>query len=140
MGLASEHQPLRDLRKLSLLRDQRTFLGALTAPMDSKSSTTGSAGHPFQSLYDRLTFVFEEVQESDTGQAFLVDLDSLLLELALDPLVDWSHGGQMLHIFYSIEHTLHRMRQRGRKLKVFAFECMEVPLRHRRRTRVSPYF
>jgi hypothetical protein len=44
----------------------------------------------------------------DVGQTFIVDGDSLLLDAFSNPLLDWSRGGQFLHLTFIIESFLER--------------------------------
>ena len=56
-----------------------------------------------------------------TNQVFLVDGDSLLHEIALDPLLDWTHGGQQLHIMYALEQYIRRFQEGGRVFRFVFF-------------------
>jgi hypothetical protein len=73
-------------------------------------------------IYDELTLRFEDIG-ADNDQAFLIDGDSLLHELLLDPLVDWGHGGQFLHLLYALEHYVQRFQEGGRVFRFVFFQA-----------------
>jgi hypothetical protein len=62
-------------------------------------------------IYAELTLRHEDIG-ADNDQIFLIDGDSLLHELLLDPLLDWSHGGQFLHAIYALEQYVRRFQVR----------------------------
>lgn len=47
------------------------------------------------------------------AEIFLIDGDSLLLELLGEESLDWSHGGQFLHLTYLLERFLQYFTDKG---------------------------
>ena len=47
------------------------------------------------------------MNEFADAEMFLIDGDSLLMELALDENLDWTYSGQLLHLVYLFERYLH---------------------------------
>ena len=47
------------------------------------------------------------------AEIFLIDGDSLLLELFGEDSLDWSHGGQFLHLTYLLERFLQYFTDKG---------------------------
>ena len=47
------------------------------------------------------------MNEFADAEMFLIDGDSLLMELALDESLDWTYSGQLLHLVYLFERYLH---------------------------------
>ena len=47
------------------------------------------------------------MNEFADAEMFLIDGDSLLMELALDKNLDWTYSGQLLHLVYLFERYLH---------------------------------
>jgi len=75
-------------------------------------------------IYSTISLRYEEVG-SDSGQSFLVDGDSLLLDLFSDATIDWIHGGQFLHLSYALEKRLHHLMEADRSFNVVFFDCLE---------------
>jgi len=72
--------------------------------------------------YRHLAIRHEDVG-ADNEQCFLVDGDSLLNEIVRDPLLDWSHGGQVLHIIYALEQWVKRFSEGGRIFRFVFFHA-----------------
>ena len=47
------------------------------------------------------------------AEIFLIDGDSLLLELLGERSLDWNHGGQFLHLSYLLERFLQYFTDKG---------------------------
>jgi hypothetical protein len=52
------------------------------------------------------------LNEFGATELFIVDGDSLLVELLSASSLDWSHGGQYLHLIFLLERFLQTFRQR----------------------------
>jgi len=76
-----------------------------------------------QDAYLRLRLQYSSVGD-DIGQIYLVHGDSLLLDIFSHPLLDWTHGGQLLQFFYQAECALQSFAHRGRVFKVVFFDCL----------------
>ena len=50
------------------------------------------------------------------AEVFLIDGDSLLLELLGERSLDWSNGGQFLHLTYLFERFLQYFADKGQKI------------------------
>ena len=50
------------------------------------------------------------------AEIFMIDGDSLLFELLGEESLDWSHGGQFLHLTYLLERFLQYFTDKGRPL------------------------
>ena len=48
------------------------------------------------------------------AEIFLIDGDSLLLELLGEKTLDWSNGGQFLHLTYLLERFLQYFTDKGK--------------------------
>ena len=71
-------------------------------------------------IYAELTLRHDDTG-ADNDQIFLVDGDSLLDEILHDPLLDWSHGGQFLHIIFALEQYVRRFQEDGRIFRFIFF-------------------
>ena len=61
-----------------------------------------------EALIDQLRPQFLNLMnEFADADMFLIDGDSLLMELSLDKNLDWTHSGQLLHFIYLFERYLH---------------------------------
>jgi len=76
------------------------------------------------SLYTMSRPIWETVGE-DTHVAFIVDLDSLLLDLVEAPYINFTHGVQCLPIIHLLERRLNELRNAGRTPMIVEFECMK---------------
>lgn len=47
------------------------------------------------------------------AEIFMIDGDSLLLELLVEQSLDWSNGGQFLHLTYLLERFLQYFTDKG---------------------------
>ncbi|CAH3109022.1 unnamed protein product, partial [Pocillopora meandrina] len=65
------------------------------------------------------------------AEIFLIDGDSLLLELLCQNSLDWQHGGQFLHLTYLLERFLQYFKDKGGVFHVVFFEEMEIIWRSR---------
>eukprot|EP01122_Echinamoeba_exundans_P005175 TRINITY_DN15344_c0_g1_i1.p1 TRINITY_DN15344_c0_g1~~TRINITY_DN15344_c0_g1_i1.p1 ORF type:complete len:1714 (-),score=344.76 TRINITY_DN15344_c0_g1_i1:9-5150(-) len=65
------------------------------------------------------------VSEVGAAELFLIDGDSLLLDLlhSEDANIDWSYGGQFLHLTFMVERYLSWFKQRGGNFRVVFFDC-----------------
>eukprot|EP00808_Paulinella_micropora_P023665 g16051.t1 len=61
---------------------------------------------------------------SDSAQAFLVDGDSLLLDLLSHPKLDYSYGGQLLQLIYLLEVRVNNMLEAERIFEVVFFKAL----------------
>lgn len=73
-------------------------------------------------IYEELTLRHEDIG-ADNDQIFLIEGDSLLLEILSDPLLDWKQGGQMLHVLYALEQYIRRFQEGGRVFRFVFFHC-----------------
>uniref|UniRef100_A0A6A7G030 ATP-dependent RNA helicase DDX60 isoform X1 n=2 Tax=Hirondellea gigas TaxID=1518452 RepID=A0A6A7G030_9CRUS len=62
----------------------------------------------------------------DTNKPFLVDLDSLLMDVFADPLLDWKFGGEFLQVIFLVEQALVRLSSGERALSVVMFDALSV--------------
>jgi len=69
--------------------------------------------------------IWETVGE-DRHVHFLVDLDSLLCDLAESPQLDFEHGLQVLPCVHLLERRIVQLRAGGRRPMLIAFDCMKV--------------
>jgi len=76
------------------------------------------------SLYTLCRPIWETVGE-DTHVAFIVDLDSLLLDLVEAPYINFTHGLQVLPIIHLLERRLNELQNSGRTPMIVAFDCMK---------------
>ncbi|XP_078360874.1 putative ATP-dependent RNA helicase DDX60 isoform X2 [Oculina patagonica] len=60
------------------------------------------------------------------AEIFLIDGDSLLLELLGEESLDWSHGGQFLHLTYLLERFLQYFTDKGGVFHIVFFKEMEI--------------
>ncbi|XP_019643772.1 PREDICTED: probable ATP-dependent RNA helicase DDX60 isoform X1 [Branchiostoma belcheri] len=60
------------------------------------------------------------------SELFIIDGDSLLLELLSEVNLDWSHGGQYLHLIFLVERFLHTFHQLGGIFHIVFFRDMQV--------------
>eukprot|EP01116_Phalansterium_solitarium_P024371 TRINITY_DN8917_c0_g1_i1.p1 TRINITY_DN8917_c0_g1~~TRINITY_DN8917_c0_g1_i1.p1 ORF type:complete len:1795 (-),score=782.65 TRINITY_DN8917_c0_g1_i1:248-5632(-) len=60
--------------------------------------------------------------DSAASEVFVIDGDSLLLELLADPKLDTAHGGQLLHLMYRLEQFLGDLRARSASFIVVFFQ------------------
>jgi ATP-dependent RNA helicase DDX60 len=65
------------------------------------------------------------VSEVGAAELFLIDGDSLLLDLlhSEDAKIDWTYGGQFLHLTFIVERYLSWFKQRGGNFRVLFFDC-----------------
>jgi len=88
--------------------------GYLIAGQELASSEAG--------MYAELTLRHEDIG-ADNDQIFLIDGDSLLHEILMDPLIDWEHGGQFLHVLYALERYVQRFQEGGRVFRFVFFHA-----------------
>ena len=60
-------------------------------------------------LYRHLNILTDFVD----AEIFMIDGDSLLFEILGEESLDWSHGGQYLHLTYLLERFLQYFREKG---------------------------
>ncbi|XP_027035542.1 probable ATP-dependent RNA helicase DDX60 [Pocillopora damicornis] len=60
------------------------------------------------------------------AEIFLIDGDSLLLELLCQSSLDWQHGGQFLHLTYLLERFLQYFKDKGGVFHVVFFKEVEI--------------
>lgn len=60
------------------------------------------------------------------AEIFLIDGDSLLLELLGEQTLDWSNGGQFLHLTYLLERFLQHFTNKGGVFHIVFFKDMEI--------------
>lgn len=65
------------------------------------------------------------IGDAGASELFFVDGDSLLLDLlaSRDANIDWSYGGQFLHLVFLVERYLGWFKQRGGNFRVVFFDC-----------------
>jgi len=89
-------------------------------------NVAGSGGNgtkkSLEEIFGELRLSFSSVGD-DIGQIYVVDGDSLLLDVFSHPLLDWSYGGQLLQFFYQAECALQKCAHRGRIFKIVFFDC-----------------
>jgi hypothetical protein len=61
---------------------------------------------------------------SDSAQAFLVDGDSLVLDLLSHPRLDYSNGGQLLQLVYLLEVRVNQLLEGQRNFQVLFFDAL----------------
>eukprot|EP00961_Rhodomonas_salina_P033844 455174-Rhodomonas_salina.1 len=61
------------------------------------------------------------LKDFGTSEPFLIDGDGVVAHAMSDPLLDWRHGGQLLHLTYLVETFLGKLRQAGAVFEVFFF-------------------
>ncbi|XP_070552422.1 probable ATP-dependent RNA helicase DDX60 [Ptychodera flava] len=59
------------------------------------------------------------------SQLFVIDGDSLVLEILSSPGLDFKHGGQYLHFIYLVEQFLQYFKERDGLFHIVFFKCME---------------
>ncbi|XP_068760166.1 probable ATP-dependent RNA helicase DDX60 isoform X2 [Montipora capricornis] len=60
------------------------------------------------------------------AEIFMIDGDSLLFELLGERILDWSNGGQFLHLTYLLERLLQYFTDKGGVFHIVFFEDMEI--------------
>ncbi|KAK2572326.1 putative ATP-dependent RNA helicase DDX60 [Acropora cervicornis] len=60
------------------------------------------------------------------AEIFIIDGDSLLFELLGEESLDWSHGGQFLHLIYLLERFLQHFTDKGGVFHIVFFKDMET--------------
>ncbi|PFX17719.1 putative ATP-dependent RNA helicase DDX60 [Stylophora pistillata] len=65
------------------------------------------------------------------AEIFLIDGDSLLLELLCENSLDWQHGGEFLHLTYLVERFLKFFTDKGGVFRVIFFKDLEIIWRSR---------
>ncbi|KAK2572321.1 putative ATP-dependent RNA helicase DDX60 [Acropora cervicornis] len=60
------------------------------------------------------------------AEIFMIDGDSLLFELLGEESLDWSHGGQFLHLIYLLERFLQHFTDKGGVFHIVFFKDMET--------------
>ncbi|XP_020629551.1 probable ATP-dependent RNA helicase DDX60 [Orbicella faveolata] len=60
------------------------------------------------------------------AEIFMIDGDSLLFELLGEESLDWSHGGQFLHLTYLLERFLQYFTDKGGVFHIVFFKDMET--------------
>ncbi|XP_068713439.1 probable ATP-dependent RNA helicase DDX60 isoform X2 [Montipora foliosa] len=60
------------------------------------------------------------------AEIFMIDGDSLLFELLGERILDWSNGGQFLHLTYLLERFLQYFTDKGGVFHIVFFEDMEI--------------
>ena len=71
-----------------------------------------------------IIFVFRRgdvLRDYEEAQVILVDGDSILLEMLSNEKLDWSHGGQFLHLTYLVESFLKALQDCGALLNIVVF-------------------
>ena len=66
------------------------------------------------------------LRDYEEAQVVLVDGDSVLLEMLSNEKLDWSHGGQFLHLTYLVESFLKDLQDCGAILKVVFFTATKL--------------
>ena len=65
------------------------------------------------------------MNEFADAEMFLIDGDSLLMELSLEQNLDWTYSGQMLHLVYLIERYLHLFDRKSGVFQIVFFKAFE---------------
>ena len=65
------------------------------------------------------------MNEFADAEIFLIDGDSLLMELSLEQNLDWTYSGQILHLVYLIERYLHLFVCKGGVFQIVFFKDFE---------------
>jgi hypothetical protein len=90
------------------------------------------------SIYNSLVLRYDDVS-AEPDQAFVIDGDSLILELLADPLIKFSgkatsesekalpagSGGEFLHFFFLLERSIDKFRSGGRTFRVQFFDITQ---------------
>ncbi|KAI8484114.1 putative ATP-dependent RNA helicase ddx60, partial [Branchiostoma belcheri] len=99
------------------IKSQASFTasGGTTSALGQDAGRGASASRWVSLLHD---FVDSEL--------FIIDGDSLLLELLSEVNLDWSHGGQYLHLIFLVERFLHTFHQLGGIFHIVFFRDMQV--------------
>ena len=61
------------------------------------------------------------MNEFADAEMFLIDADSLFMEILLDSNLDWCYGGQLLHLVYLFERYLHLFVRKGGVFQLLFF-------------------
>ena len=62
------------------------------------------------------------MNEFADAEMFLIDGDSLFVELLLNKNLDWHYGGQFLHLIYLCERYLHLFERKGAIFQLVFFQ------------------
>jgi hypothetical protein len=87
-----------------------------------EGSVLGSLKSSESDIYAELALRHEDIG-ADNDQIFLIDGDSLLHQIISDPLIDWKHGGQFLHIIFALEQYVRRFQEGGRIFRFVFFHA-----------------
>jgi hypothetical protein len=83
------------------------------------ASTVKGLSSSLSSLRPKFITVLSDFGETEK---FVIEGDSLLLHAFSDPALNWTHGGQFLHLTFIVETFLHELIERGAHFCVVFFE------------------
>ena len=89
----------------------------------TETTTIAELAGLFDRYYRALTARYVDVfSEFGATAPFIIDGDALLAHCLEDPLVDWTHGGQPLHVCYTVQAFLHALQVRDARFRVVFFD------------------
>lgn len=100
--------------------NEAALLASLNFRYDESSDGSKTYNLGLNEVYGSLSSKYEDCNAS-SDQLFMIDGDSIILELLHDPHIQ---NGQLLHYIYAVENELNKLSQNDRQYNIIFFQCI----------------